>query len=257
MELIFVRHGDPDYSIDSLTERGWVEAKCLVDRFQDMDIKAFYVSPLGRAKDTASFTLKAMNRTAEVKDWLREFPGRVQITGHESLREAFREFYEENGITYSNVAWDVLPSYIAAHPELYDPVRWREAELVTSADCLPVYDSICASFDELLAQHGYVKDGYFFRAEHANRDKIVFFCHFGLTCLLLSHLLGVSPFLFWQQFSFAPSSVTSVLTEERTKGLASFRINKVGDVSHLFHHQVEPAFACRFCETYDCAEERH
>ena len=26
MNLIFIRHGDPDYSIDSLTEKGWREA---------------------------------------------------------------------------------------------------------------------------------------------------------------------------------------------------------------------------------------
>ena len=26
MRLLIVRHGDPDYSIDSLTEKGWKEA---------------------------------------------------------------------------------------------------------------------------------------------------------------------------------------------------------------------------------------
>ena len=40
---------------------------------QKLDVKDFYVSPLGRAKDTASFTLKKMNRTAVECDWLREF----------------------------------------------------------------------------------------------------------------------------------------------------------------------------------------
>ena len=27
MKLIIIRHGDPDYSIDSLTEKGWREAE--------------------------------------------------------------------------------------------------------------------------------------------------------------------------------------------------------------------------------------
>ena len=31
MRIIIVRHGDPDYSIDSLTETGWKEAKILAD----------------------------------------------------------------------------------------------------------------------------------------------------------------------------------------------------------------------------------
>ena len=32
MRLIFIRHAEPDYSIDSLTEKGWREAKLLAER---------------------------------------------------------------------------------------------------------------------------------------------------------------------------------------------------------------------------------
>ena len=73
MKLLIVRHGDPDYTIDSLTEKGWKEAEYLSERLAKLDIKEFYVSPLGRAKDTASLTLKKMGRTAAECDWLREF----------------------------------------------------------------------------------------------------------------------------------------------------------------------------------------
>ena len=73
MKLLIVRHGDPDYTIDSLTEKGWKEAEYLSEKLSKLDIKDFYVSPLGRAKDTASLTLKKMNRTATECDWLREF----------------------------------------------------------------------------------------------------------------------------------------------------------------------------------------
>ena len=73
MKLIIIRHGDPDYSIDSLTPTGWREAELLADRISKLDVKAFYVSPLGRARDTASLTLKKMGRQAEVLPWLREF----------------------------------------------------------------------------------------------------------------------------------------------------------------------------------------
>ena len=73
MKLLIVRHGDPDYTIDSLTEKGWKEVEFLSEKLSKLDIKDFYVSPLGRAKDTASLTLKKMNRTATECDWLREF----------------------------------------------------------------------------------------------------------------------------------------------------------------------------------------
>ena len=73
MKLLIIRHGDPNYSIDSLTEKGWREAEYLSERLSGMDIKKFYVSSMGRAKDTASFTLKKMGRSAEECKWLREF----------------------------------------------------------------------------------------------------------------------------------------------------------------------------------------
>ena len=73
MRLIIVRHGDPDYSIDSLTPKGWREAELLSVRLCKEKVDAFYVSPLGRAKDTASVTLKKLNRTAVECQWLREF----------------------------------------------------------------------------------------------------------------------------------------------------------------------------------------
>ena len=46
MRILIVRHGDPDYAIDSLTEKGWKEAKLVADRISKMDIK--YKNDLSR-----------------------------------------------------------------------------------------------------------------------------------------------------------------------------------------------------------------
>ena len=64
MKLLFIRHGDPDYEKDSLTEKGWHEAELLGQRMANTPVTAFYVSPLGRAKDTASKTLQKVGRDA-------------------------------------------------------------------------------------------------------------------------------------------------------------------------------------------------
>ena len=53
MEITLVRHGEPNYAIDSLTPKGFREAELLADRLCRMDVRDFYVSPLGRAQDTA------------------------------------------------------------------------------------------------------------------------------------------------------------------------------------------------------------
>ena len=77
MKLLIIRHGDPDYTNDTLTEKGWREAECLAEMLSQQDITTFYMSPLGRAQDIASLALKKMGRDAEVMPWLREFDIRV------------------------------------------------------------------------------------------------------------------------------------------------------------------------------------
>ena len=74
MKLLIIRHGDPDYQHDTLTQTGWREAELLSCRLAQLEIAAFYVSPLGRAQDTAAPTLQKMNRSAKTLEWLREFP---------------------------------------------------------------------------------------------------------------------------------------------------------------------------------------
>lgn len=73
MKLYIVRHGDPDYAADCLTERGRREAELLADRLEKLDFAAIYVSPLGRARETAQATLGRLGRQGETKGWLREF----------------------------------------------------------------------------------------------------------------------------------------------------------------------------------------
>lgn len=113
MRLIFIRHGEPDYEHDSLTEKGWREAKLLAARTKDWHVDDFYVSPLGRARDTASFTLKAHGKTAEIMDWLHEFLGKVP-----------------DGAGGTRLCWDLMPADWTAQPELLQPTGWEAAPLL-------------------------------------------------------------------------------------------------------------------------------
>ena len=241
MRILIIRHGDPDYTIDSLTEKGWKEAELLSERLKKIDIDAFYVSPLGRAKDTASLTLKKMNRTATEYDWLREFwplIDRPDVPNHKAI------------------CWYFLPEDWTGDERYFLRNQWYDTECMQEGKVKEAYHYVTDNFDKLLAQHGYVRDGEIYRVEKPNRDTIVFFCHFGLECVLLSHLMNVSPMILWHHACAAPSTVTTVITEERREGKAIFRVNGFGDISHLYVADEEPAFAARFCETFD-SDERH
>ena len=82
MRILIVRHGDPNYELDTLTETGWKEARLVAEYLAKFNIAAFYVSPLGRAQDTAKCTLEKMNRKAETFDWLQEFPAHIHRPGY-------------------------------------------------------------------------------------------------------------------------------------------------------------------------------
>lgn len=234
MKLLIVRHAEPDYSIDSLTPTGWEEAKILADRLCKLDVKAFYCSPLGRAKDTASFTLKALNREAKILPWLREIPIIPKVPHTDT----------------PGCAWDWLPEHWTTEPDFFLQDRWAQTEAMANAGMPEYCKQVTDGLDQLLADHGYVREGKYYRAVHSNQDTIVLFCHFGLECVLLGHLLHLSPMVLWHSTCAAPTSVTIVNTEERREGIAGFRMSTFGDTSHLYAANTEPSFAARFCETY-------
>lgn len=242
MRILIIRHGDPDYEHDTLTKKGWREAGLLADRLSKMDIKEFYVSPLGRAKDTASLTLQKMNRSAAEYEWLREFAPKVHRPDMPDREKA---------------AWDWLPKDWTNKEYFYQHSRWFTSDIFEAANVKEEYEWITQSFDRFLEDHGYVRNGRLYHVKKANRDTIALFCHFGLECVLLSHLMHVSPMILWHHTCAPSSSVTTIYTEERREGTAIFRMNGFGDISHLYAANEEPAFSARFCETYDCMEERH
>ncbi len=236
MRLLIIRHGDPDYENDTLTEKGWREARLLAERICQMDIQDFYVSPLGRAKDTASCTLEKMNRTAVTHEWLREFAPSVKRPDVTDRR---------------SIAWDWLPEDWTDETCFYDQNLWKTHPVMKEGAVGTEYQWVTEHFDQLLAEHGYVRKGGLYRAEKPNRDTLAFFCHFGVECVLLSHLMSTSPMILWHHTSAAPTSVTTIYTEERREGTAIFRISSFGDISHLYAAGEEPSFSARFCETYD------
>lgn len=241
MRLILVRHGDPDYEKDSLTEKGWREAGLLAERMAGLDIRDIYVSPLGRAKDTASLTLQKMGRTAEECDWLREFPPQIDRPDVKGRK---------------TISWDWLPEDWTGDEDYFDRDRWCGTEVMKGGRVDEAYRYVTENLDKLLAGYGYVREGKLYRVEEANRDTVVFFCHFGVECVLLSHLMNVSPMILWHHTCVAPSGVTTLCTEERRRGKAVFRVTGLGDLSHLYQAGEEPAFSARFCETFDSGE-RH
>ena len=235
MRLLIIRHGDPDYSIDGLTEKGKREAKLLAERLCREDIAAVYCSALGRARLTIAPTLSELGITAEYCLWLREFNyAKVLLP------------YLDGG----DCCWDILPEFVDENPSLYLPDEWMKVDFVKNSKVYDSYNEVCRALDAMLEKHGYARSGKNYIAKSPNHDTVILVCHFGLASVLLSHLLNCSPYSLWQHTCLAPTSVTTLYTEERRDGRALFRAQSIGDISHLYKADEEPAFAARFCECF-------
>ena len=244
MRLIFIRHGEPDYKTDTLTENGKKEAAALAARTRSWDVDAFYCSPLVRARQTAQPTLDALHATATVYPWLQEFY--VPIVDPLTKEP--------------HCPWDLMPQYFTADPQLYDREEWVHAALYRDTPELAArWEEVKAGLDGILKGYGYTRTGLYYQFEEpdgsvlpaevgdlqlhgtknyevrdADDEKtVVLFCHFGVTCVCLAYLLGISPVVLWQGTCIPTTGVTIVNAEKRLHNASFFRVQALGDCSHL------------------------
>lgn len=234
MKISIIRHAEPDYKNKTLTEKGFREAELLGKYLKDEKIDAIYSSPLPRAKFTADAIVKYnKTKTYEVFDFLREFDTRVDLP------------YKSN-----HLLWDLRPSYLNDNPMLYDKDGWLGVKGIDFDGMKSHYQAVKDLLSAIIKKHGYEKNGYYYNVINGNHDHIVIVCHFGLGSFLLSELLNVSPNALLNHTCAQPSSVTTVVTEERTKGKAIFRMITFGSVEHLKLNGEQPSFMARFDEVH-------
>ena len=131
MKLIFIRHGDPDYEKDSLTEKGWREAEILSERVAKWDIKQIYCSPMGRAQDTCSVSLKKTGREAITYDWLQEFYYRIWDEKEGRFLPRIKRSDNPEKI--------VIGSIYTRNEEMMRPIMWE----MIQKEALPLAAKVC------------------------------------------------------------------------------------------------------------------
>lgn len=233
MKLIFIRHAEPDYENNTLTEKGFKEADYLGQYYKDYTFDEIYVSPLNRAKYTLDGILKYNKKINKDKihcyDWLQEF-------------------------LYT---WDQLPNYFENDDLFFDRNHFLEQEKLNNSAIKDRYIKATNGLDNILKEHGYERNGRVYKVNSANEKTLLFVCHLGLNNVLLSHLINIPYLILCQSFFLAPSSVTFLQSEEREKGIAAFRIHRYGDVNHLLIKNEPISKSGSFCEMYINDKERH
>ena len=158
MRLFIIRHGDPDYAHDSLTEKGLREAEALAEWFADVRLDEIFASPLGRAQMTAAPTaaqngmeVKILPFTAESMDYMASFSAQDDIGYTYSVKGGVSDYRDGSG-------------------------RFEERS-ATLAEMIK-------GSDEFLAGYGMERRGGIYRAFGTCEKRVAVFCHggFGAAC---------------------------------------------------------------------------
>lgn len=211
MEIVLIRHADPDYQNDTITERGRAEAKALALSLKDKQLDALYVSPLGRAQETKRYIAEALQMESTTLEWLREVSG-GSIDGY--------------------AAWEHPGTDYLAQENLASPQNWWEGYVPGEA-LKPRFAAISEGFDNLLASYGYQKWRNMYNIKTRNDKTIALVCHKGTILTLLAYLLHWPLPLIYIHGNIDTTGVTRLSLREVDGKYAVFKLIIMNDRSHL------------------------
>ncbi|NLZ36013.1 MAG: histidine phosphatase family protein [Clostridiales bacterium] len=227
MKILIIRHGDPDYALDSLTPRGFKEAEALAEWLGKRRIDHIYASPLGRAQRTAEPTAKVHGLKIETLDWLAEIPI--------SVKPPYKEFGIDAEPNFC--PWNMQPRFWTKQPDFYDSKDWSSNPLYKDGAVQKKMKEIDEGWYNLMLKWGYKRNGQIYDiSSQADRSAVIaLFCHLGLGNALISRITGAALPLVWQTLFLACSSVTTLYTEVYPPfhNQCHMRLVGLSDVSHL------------------------
>jgi probable phosphoglycerate mutase len=218
MEIVLIRHGEPEWVRDGLavvdpplTERGHRQAERLAEYLRNERFDEVLVSPLVRARQTASPLLAALGVAEVIDPWLEE------------IRDPM---------------WHGSPAEKAA--EAYAELRGRPAEerwhgLEGGESIREFVGRIRAGASSFLAARGVFRSEVDLPvwqiAEPGARIALV--AHAGTNSVTIGHLLGLEPTPWeWDRFVLGHTSVSRVEALPLEDGY-TFSLTKLSDLEHL------------------------
>ena len=208
MDFYLIRHGDPDYENDTLTEYGWKQAEDLGERLAKEEIDYIYSSPLGRAQATAAPLARILKKEIVLLPWAAEV----------GLPAVFSP-----------------SSYLLNEDCLSRKERWFENEHFKDLPLLEISTAAFSGLDCLLAIHGYRSvGGNIYTADRPNNYKIALFCHGYIGATLLAHLFGLPMNRTWASTCLWTTGVTKFHFKNTDKGYVP-SCQYLNDRSHLFN----------------------
>ncbi len=217
MLLYLIRHGEPDYKNDCLTENGKEQAQKLAKKLFESELDKIYSSPLGRAKQTAEYTASLYGKTPEILPWAKEIGGITE----------YPDGTEKNVAQIPNVFLRTDGRIDLGFNDSFHCDGFKDNELKEE------YDFMISGALSFLEEQGFKEEDGIFRITRPNTEKIAIFCHGNMIRSLVSYLLHIPIHLMWAGFGASFTSVTVVNFNNSQRGNCAPRILVYNDISHL------------------------
>lgn len=220
MRLHIVRHADPDYVHDTITDFGHEEAKLLSGRMKAFPLTEIYASPKGRAQATAKYTADALGLPVTTLEWLREL-------------SVLTMPFDAEGLCKEPVIWNLPPDFLKK-------VQVKDDDLGARTGLFP---QPLTENELTFVKNGWLgwlsgkgiheSGGIWIKDRPLPEGDVAFFCHHGLGTTLLAYIFGIPIAEAWRIFWISPSSVTTILFEEYDQVKVNPRMISLNDTRHL------------------------
>ncbi len=217
MNLYIVRHGNPDYSRDVLTELGHKQAEACAEDMLSLGIDEIYASSYGRAQETAAHLANKLGLPVNVEPWAHEV-----------------EYYCDNGHGHVTHGVSMDPAILRS-PEMEAlGDRWYDHPAFTEKEkAIEMVQTLREGAEDFMLRLGYKLEGHRFKIIEPSEKNVALYCHAGSFLLLAGFLLQLPELTAWHSFFMYQTGIAWVNLNNSDLGYTVPRFYYINKTDHL------------------------
>jgi len=226
MLFYYIRHGEPIYDPDMLTDHGRLEAEALGEKLSRTGLDRIYTSTSNRAMQTAEPAARFLGITPERLDFANEHYTWLDFT-----------LPNKDGIGAHWVFQDDEATALFASRSIRDlGDRWYEHPAFEGCRFKEGLDRVYRETDSLMASLGYEHERYTGRyvETRENNERVALFAHQGFGFVFLSCLLDIPYPIMCTRFDMCHSGVTVIDFRKNREGFCIPCVLTLSSDSHLY-----------------------
>ena len=230
MLFYYIRHGEPIYDPDMLTEHGRVEAAALGEKLSRTGLDRIYTSTSVRAMQTAAPAAELLCIEPVRLDFANEHYTWLDFT-----------LPKKDGTGDHWVFHDREASELFTRPEIRElGDRWFEHPYFAPHNFKKGVERVYGEADAFFASLGYEHERYTgtYKVKKQNDERVALFAHQGFGLIFLSCLLDIPYPQFCTHFDMCHTGATVIEFRDNGGGVCIPKVLTMSSDSHLYKKDI-------------------